>query len=89
MPSYALTLVLKSELDEKARQELLSSVTKKMDKVEKEDFWGVRDLAYPIKHQSKGWYAHYQFLAEPSSVAPLDKSLKMEEDVIRYLLVRM
>lgn len=89
MNNYLLTLILKPDLEEKARKELLESLTKKMGKVEKEDLWGAKDLAYPIKHFSKGWYAHYQFSAEPSAVAPIDKSLKIEEDVIRYLLVRL
>lgn len=89
MNNYALTLVLKSDLDEKARKELLESVTKKFESVEKEDLWGARDLAYPIKHQTKGWYAHYLFSADPSVINSLDKALKINEDILRYLLVRV
>lgn len=89
MNSYALTIVLKPELEEKSRKEILESITKRVDKVEKEELWGARDLAYPINHIKKGWYAHYLFSAEPSKIAPLDKALKVEEDIIRYLLVRV
>ncbi len=89
MNSYALTIVLKTDLDEKARKELLESVTKKFEKIEKEDLWGARDLAYPIQHQTKGWYAHYLFDADPQVAASLDKTLKIEEDILRYLLVRI
>ena len=86
---YALTLILKPDLDEKDQKEVLESVIKKMDKVEKEDLWGVRDLSYPIKHYKKGFYAHYLFSAGPANIAPLDKALKINEDIIRYLLVRL
>lgn len=89
MNSYTLTLVLKPDLDDKARKELLDTVTKNFEKTDKEDLWGTRDLAYPIKHQTKGWYAHYQFSADPKVIAPLDKALKIEEDILRYLLVRV
>lgn len=89
MNKYALTLILKPDLDEKTRQELLASVVKNFGKLEKEDLWGVRDLVYPIKHQKKGFYAHYLFEGEPSSISSLDKALKIEEDIIRYLLVRI
>lgn len=89
MNNYALTLVLKPDLDEKVRKELLNSVAKKFGKIEKEEMWGARDLAYPIKHQTKGYYAHYLFSAEPELVKPLDKALKIEEDIIRYLIVRV
>lgn len=82
-------MVLKNDLDEKARKELLAAVTKKFGKLGKEDVWGVRDLAYPIKHQTKGYYIHYEFEADPADIATLDKALKIEEDIIRYLLVRV
>lgn len=89
MNKYALTLILKNDLDEKARKELLSSVTKKFGKLEKEDLWGTKDLVYPIKHQTKGYYIHYTFEADPATIQALDKDLKIEEDIIRYLLVRI
>ncbi|KKS13200.1 30S ribosomal protein S6 [Candidatus Daviesbacteria bacterium RIFOXYD1_FULL_41_10] len=89
MNKYVLTLILKPDLDEKARKELLSSVVKRFGKLEKEEMWGAKDMVYPIKHQTKGFYAHYTFEAEPSSISSLDKDLKIDEDILRYLLVRV
>ncbi len=93
MNSYYLTLVLKPEMEEKERKTLLDSMVKKLvgedGKVEKEDLWGVRDLAYPIKRQTKGFYAHFEIEADPKNAKGLDKTLKLEEDVLRYLLVRV
>lgn len=89
MDKYALTLVLRSDMDEKARKELLEPVKKHFSKLEKEEEWGMRDLAYPIKHQTKGFYVHYFFEAEPVNIPSLDKDLKVEENIIRYLLVRI
>lgn len=92
MNSYYLTLVLKPDLEEKERKSLLESISKKIvgkdGKVEKEDLWGVRSLAYPIKRQTSGYYAHYEIQADPSSAKGLDKKLDLEEDVLRYLIVR-
>lgn len=93
MNSYYLTLVLKSDLEDKERKTLLNSVVKKLlgedGKIEKEDLWGVRDLAYPIKRQNKGFYAHFEIQADPKNAKGLDKTLKLEEDILRYLLVRV
>lgn len=89
MSDYALTILLKPDLDEKARGELIESVTKRMGKVKKDDLWGNRELAYPIKKQQKAFYAHFEFEANPGDISSLDKSLKLEEDIIRYLLVRV
>ncbi|MBI4039981.1 30S ribosomal protein S6 [Candidatus Daviesbacteria bacterium] len=86
---YALTLVLKPDLDEKVRQELLAGVAKNFDKLDKQDEWGARDLAFPIRKQNKGYYVHFEFGASPDKIKPLDKSLKVEEDIIRYLLIRV
>ncbi len=91
--SYYLTLVLKPDMDEKIRKTLLDSMVKKLTgedgKVEKVDLWGVRDLAYPIKKHSKGFYAHFEIEADPMGAKGLDKTLKLEEDILRYLLVRV
>lgn len=89
MNKYALTIILKTDLEEKARKELLEGVVKKFGKLEKEEIWGAKDLAYPIKHQNKGYYVHYFFEAEPSTISSLDKDLKLNENIMRYLLVRV
>lgn len=89
MNSYYLTLVLKPDLAETSRQELLGGVKKKFDKIIKEDLWGEKDLVYPINKQTKGYYVHWELEADPKVIKDLDKTLKVEEDIIRYLLVRV
>lgn len=92
MNSYYLTLVLKPGMEEKERKALLDSMTKKLTqddgKVSKEDLWGERELVYPIKKQTKGFYAHFEIEADPKNAKGLDKQLRLEEDILRYLLVR-
>lgn len=92
MNLYYLTLVIKGELEEKDRKDLLDSAVKKLvgsdGKIVKEDLWGARPLAYTIKRQTKGYYAHFEVEADPKEAKGLDKSLELEEDVLRYLLIR-
>lgn len=85
---YQLTLLVKKDIDEKERKVLLDSVVKNFEKTLKEDLWGVRELAYPIKRQKEAYFAHYEFEAEPKNISSLDKNLKLNEDIIRYILVR-
>ena len=79
-------------MEEKERKAFLDSLVKKVvgtdGKVVKEDLWGVRDLAYKIKKDTKGFFAHFELDADPKSVKGLDKTLKVEEDILRYLLIR-
>jgi small subunit ribosomal protein S6 len=80
--------MVSNKVEEKARVELLEGVKKDFDKLTKEDLWGSRDLAYPIQHMDSAYYAHFEFESDPSKISSLDKKLKLDEDVIRYLLVR-
>lgn len=93
MNNYYLTIVLKSDLEEAKRKTLLDSILKKMTadegKVTKEDFWGNKDLAYPIKRQTKGYIAHFEVTSDPKIAKTIDKVLKEEDDILRYLLVRV
>lgn len=79
-------------MEEKERKILLDSISKKLagkdGKIEKEDLWGERPLAYPIKRQTSGYFAHFEIQADPKDAKSLDKTLKLEENVLRYLLIR-
>lgn len=92
MNSYYLTLVLKPDLDEKGRNALLDPILKKIlgedGTIGKTDLWGNKELAYPIKKQTKGYIIHYELTTEPKNVKTLDLQLKVEESILRYLLVR-
>lgn len=92
MNTYYLTLVLDPNIEEVGRKAVLDPVLKKavgdQGKVIKEDLWGVRDLSYPIKGKTKGYYAHFEFETAPEVAKGLDRVLKVEEDILRYLLVR-
>lgn len=88
MSNYQLTLVIKNDLDDNKRATLLTEVAKSLGKVTKEDLWGSKNLSYPIKHQDRAYFAHYEFETEPNSISSLDKMVKVNEDILRYLLLK-
>lgn len=50
--------------------------------------WGVKVLAYPIKKQEKAYYLKYDLEVEDGGrIVELDKDLRMDEAILRYLLV--
>lgn len=83
-----LTLLLRPDLEEKDRLALLDSVKKQLGSVAKEDLWGNRSLTYPIKRQEKAFFAHFEFSLDPEKLSSLDKLIKLDEDILRYLIVR-
>jgi small subunit ribosomal protein S6 len=50
--------------------------------------WGRRNLAYSINRYFEGFYILHRFAMPPSGAAELDRTLRFNEDVIRYLLMR-
>ncbi|HUF75683.1 MAG TPA: 30S ribosomal protein S6 [Longimicrobiales bacterium] len=51
------------------------------------DHWGVRQLAYPIKKLGSGYYVVAQFTAATDALPEFERLLKLDDEVIRYLLV--
>ena len=49
--------------------------------------WGKRQLAYPIQKQPNGYYVVAQFTADPAALHEFERVLKLEEDLLRYLIV--
>ena len=49
--------------------------------------WGKRQLAYPIRKQRNGYYVVAQFTSAPDPLGELERVLKLEDDILRYLIV--
>lgn len=92
MNNYELTVVL----DGKASPAKKTAVTKSIEKIltmgkgklGKVEDWGTKDLAYKIAKSTTGVFLHMPVSMESSFVKQLDNKLKMEENVIRYLIVK-
>ncbi len=51
------------------------------------EHWGKRQLAYPIKKHDNGYYVVVQFRTSPDSLPEFERAIKLDEDVLRYLVV--
>src|ERR1700675_253395 len=58
-------------------------------KVEKQEYWGLRGLAYRIKKNRKGHYVLLNINAPSNAVVELERQLKINEDVLRYITVKV
>ena len=58
-------------------------------KVEKQEYWGLRTLAFRIKKNRKGHYVLLNLNAPAKAVFELERQLKINEDVLRFLTVRV
>lgn len=53
------------------------------------DEWGLRDLAYSIQKQTKGYYTLLQYRSTVRAVEELERNMKLSEGVLRFLTVRL
>ncbi len=53
------------------------------------EVWGKRRLAYPIKKNQKGYYTYYMYAADNSVVQELNAMLRLRDDVLKYLTVKL
>jgi small subunit ribosomal protein S6 len=52
------------------------------------DEWGLRDLAYRIEKQGKGFYTLLQYRSSARAVEELERNLRLTDGILRYLTVR-
>jgi small subunit ribosomal protein S6 len=57
--------------------------------VVKMENWGRRRLAYDIRKQREGTYAVFEVSAEPAMVKELERQLRLNENVLRFLSTRV
>ncbi len=50
---------------------------------------GRRKTAYPIKKKTIGYYAHIEFTAATAVIAEIEKVLRYEEELLRYLIIHL
>ncbi len=49
--------------------------------------WGKRTLAYPIRKRDTGYYVVANFAAEAAALPEFERAIKLDEGVIRHLVV--
>jgi len=57
--------------------------------VAKIEYWGLRNLTYRIKKNRKGHYSLLALDAPPAAVRELERQLSINEDVLRYMTIRV
>lgn len=92
MHKYELMVCYRPDLDEETAGALAlrlnALVANQGGEVAKENSMGRRRLAYPIRHYHEGFYQVVTFAMPPANVAPLEHQLRLDEDVLRHLVIR-
>ena len=94
MRGYEVTVILKPDLEDEARQEILGRVEgwlaqDRGDESElTADHWGLKILAYPIKKCTEGYYVYYVVSLNPAGISDIERNITYVDEILRHLVVR-
>ncbi len=90
---YEHTIIARQDLSPQQAQALAESyagvIGEHGGEVTKNEYWGLRNLAYRVKKNRKGHYLHLNFKAGGDVITELERQEELSDDVIRYLTVRV
>jgi small subunit ribosomal protein S6 len=58
-------------------------------KITKNEYWGLKSLAYRVKKNRKGHYTLLNIEADHAAVAELERRIGLNDDIIRHLTLRV
>ncbi len=90
MRKYRLVLILKRALDKKEAEKIVADIKKLAGEVKNDKLneLGEKKFAYKIKGEQSGNYIVWEFESEKVA-SELEPKLKLNDDILRHLLVRM
>ncbi len=84
---FILTPVLSEQQTKDAVEKFRNFLEENGAEVYHSEHWGLKKLAYPIKHKTTGVYQLFEFKAEPSLIEKLEIEYKRDETILRFLTV--
>jgi small subunit ribosomal protein S6 len=93
LQEYELVYILNPDMTEEALETRVNGmsefITSREGVIGAVDKWGKKRLAYPIKHFQDGNYILTKFKMSPGHCKELEANLRISEDIVRHLLVRV
>ena len=89
---YEMIFIINSSVPEEETPKVTDKITSFIDQRKGEVValknWGKKKFSYQIKKHMKGYYFLLNFLATPAVLAELERTLRLDEKILRYQTVR-
>ena len=93
MPFYENVFVARQDLTPAKVTELTNKFTAAIEakggKVTKREDWGLRNLAYKIQKNRKGYYTLLAIDAPAAAVIEMERLMRLDENILRHLTVKI
>ena len=91
MPIYETVCILHPELSEARVKDVIEGMQKTLEQSQASllqvEEWGMRNLAYDIQKQRRGYYVRLEYESPPQTVKDFERGLRLSEDTMRFLSV--
>ena len=91
MNKYESVIIINPNVDEaglKALEEKFTGLINENGKVESFENQGKKKLAYEVKKNKEGFYILINFEAKPDSIAELERNYRIEDNIMKFIVVR-
>lgn len=92
MNCYETIIIFNGKLSTKKYNTLVTKYAEHImslgGKIKTSDKLGKKKLAYPIKDTEEGWYVMFTYYAKPEIIPELERLMRIDEDVIKFLSLR-
>ncbi|MGY8993447.1 MAG: 30S ribosomal protein S6 [Rhodospirillales bacterium] len=93
MAYYETVIISRQDISQPQVEALTESVTQLIEgqggKIVLSEYWGLRTFTYRIKKGRKGHYVMLHIDAPSETVQEMERQLRLNEDVVRYLTIRL
>jgi small subunit ribosomal protein S6 len=93
MRCYEHTFIARQDLSPQQAQALAETYTGLVvehgGEVTKNEYWGLRNLAYRMRKNRKGHYVHLNLKADTAAINELERQERLSDDILRYLTVKV
>ena len=93
MPLYENVFIARQDISgaqvDALADQFTQLITEQGGEVKKRESWGLRNLAYRMNKNRKGHYVLFNIDAPAAAVAELERTMRINEDVLRYLTLRV
>jgi small subunit ribosomal protein S6 len=93
MPHYEHIFMVRQDASNAQVDELTEHyktvITENGGTLGKVEYWGVKSLAYRIRKNRKAHYTLMNITAPPAALAEMERQMSINEDVVRFLTLRM
>lgn len=91
MNQYESVIIINPSVEEQGIKDLVKEFTDLINqngKVANVNELGKRKLAYEIKKNKEGYYVVLEFEAKPDSIAELERNYRINDNVIKFIVVK-